>query len=146
MEKNECYVCLEECQEEYSPCECKIPIHHKCFIALENVEQCTVCKDFYIFENIEIMQETPEQVVIVQKKTKKHTFCTILFSLCIMFVMWYFAGVFGKAVWVILGGTLKHNTYEFWNEEQVLSSIITILCLIIFYYICRKKPSTSTSV
>lgn len=67
MEINKCYVCLEECQGEQSPCECKTPIHHKCFVNLGDLEQCTICKKQYV--TTQVIEEPQEHIIVVRKKT-----------------------------------------------------------------------------
>ena len=146
MEINNCYVCLEECQEEFSPCECKIPIHHKCFIELTNLQECTVCKEAYIFEDIEIVHEPQEHIIVIKKKSVSSTIFPIILGILTLCGIWYFAGMFGKALWVIMGGKLTYNTYEFWNNEHAISACVTMFCSLIFYVIwCRKKRSLTTA-
>lgn len=138
MEINKCYVCLEECQGEQSPCECKTPIHHKCFVNLGDLEQCTICKKQYV--TTQVIEEPQEHIIVVRKKPQ--TLTSAILIILMLFASWYFAGILGKAIWVIIGGTLKNNTYEFWNEEHTLASFGTIFFFMIIYCIsCRKKQS-----
>jgi len=138
-------VCLEECQEEYSPCECKIPIHHKCFVELTNLQNCTVCKEIYIFEDIEIIHEPQEHIIVLQKKTTKGILFPFLVGILLLFVSWYFSGLVGKAIWVISGGKLIDNVYEFWNKEHAIASSIMMFCFMTFYVLrcCNKRSSVA---
>ena len=46
MSSNECYVCLEE-TEEQSPCACKLPLHASCFFEMQHkmhASSCTICQ------------------------------------------------------------------------------------------------------
>ena len=140
MEINKCYVCLEECQDEQSPCECRTPIHHKCFVNLGDLEQCTICKKQYV--TTQVIEEPQEHILVVRKKPK--TLTSVILIILMLFASWYFAGVWGKFIWVITGGTLKNNTYEFWNEEHTLASFGTIFFFMVIAS-CRKKRSISAT-
>ena len=51
----ECYICLENCNSEVSPCDCKVPVHLLClntYYQLSGRENCSICDEkIIIFKN-----------------------------------------------------------------------------------------------
>lgn len=117
----QCYVCLEACIGEHSPCVCGAPVHHQCFVTMDNLNTCTICREPYIFQPchlVEKPQEKPPSVVVRRDKyTAAHPISVLLFYS----VIWYVMGVAGKLVWLFSGGKLQHHVLAFWNVEHIVA-------------------------
>jgi len=134
---------LESCPDEQSPCQCKSPIHYKCFAELTDEKHCTICREAYIFEDFEVIQEQKQETIVITKNKISSSLCPLCpltGLIIILFGCWYIAGLIGKILWILVDGKLIYNIYEFWNWEHLIGSLVTIcLCTIIYYIFPRKN-------
>jgi len=144
----DCYICLESCPDEQSPCQCKSPIHYKCFAELTDENKCTICREAYIFEDFEVIQEQKQETIVITKNKISSSLCPLTGLIFILFGGWYVAGLMGKIIWILVGGKLTYNIYEFWNwEHLVWSIVITSLGTFICYMFNKNKlPIIRTTV
>lgn len=142
----DCYICLEACPDEHSPCQCKSPIHYKCFAELTDEKHCTICREAYIFENFEVIQEQKLETIVLAKNKKNSTLYPIMGLILILFGGWYVAGFIGKGLWIFAGGTLLYNIYEFWNWEHFVGSLVsTCLYTVLYGFTTVKNARKSTT-
>ena len=117
----QCYVCLEACVGEQSPCVCSAPVHHRCFATLENVKSCTICREPYIFEPCHLVEKPQATPPVIVARRDKYTAAHPISVLLFYFVIWYTLGLTGKAMWLFSGGQLHQNILSFWNMEHVVA-------------------------
>jgi hypothetical protein len=150
MIDHQCYICLEACINEQSPCQCQAPIHHACFVGLPNREECTICREPYVYEPFEIITEVPEETVLLVRPSKLASSSPLLGLFLTVLGLWYLFGVVGKVSWLLVGGALTHDILEFWNLEQVNASIFTFLTGLVLFCLqkclrkCLRKLETTS--
>lgn len=142
---HQCYICLEACPDEQSPCQCQAPIHHACFVELPNREECTICREAYVYEPFELRTDAQEETVLLVQPPKLASSSPLLGLILMVLGLWYFLGVVGKASWLVVGGTLTHNIWEFWNWEQINGSIFIGVVSLILHCLrkCLRNLSSS---
>ncbi len=141
MTDTRCYVCLEKCVGERSPCVCGAPVHYRCFTALENAHNCTICREPYVFESFRLFDnpQTKPSLVKPRRAPATHPTVVILFY----FAVWYCMGLVGKAVWLFSGGQLHYHVFAFWNMEHILAFMGTSLP---FLAVCMFRKSVNARV
>lgn len=98
MEKSQCYICLEHCVGEYSPCECNIPVHAEClerFMQSDGRIECSVCKSPLEVISFELdIEDMPD--VVLRPRIPRRRFGVYVCIAMYYFLLYCVTGWFGK--------------------------------------------------
>lgn len=134
MAKPTCYVCLESCENEFSPCECKIPVHAEClerFMCSDGRTECSVCKSPLEIEHFELdIDEMPDVILRPRVPRRRFGFHFCIAVYCIAtyyFALYCIAGWFGKLVHLLASETAFEFDADFWDMFTPLHAICAII-------------------
>jgi len=130
---NECYICLEQCQDT-SPCACETRVHTEClikFLTVSNNSICTICKTDYDLDS-PMFRQTPIQAKgcnYIQK-------CTMgLFYSACLFIAYVLSGLAGQFIGNWLGITSDDPIKTIWTPEHALATFSLVAFVGMVYLI-----------
>jgi hypothetical protein len=103
----ECFVCLEEANS-YSPCQCKLPLHHHCYLNLVeyNKSVCAICnEDMYYSLDSEDSEDKP-RISLVPCLWRTGNYDHWVFEL--FYILFYYSVIY-IIVSAIMFGTITIN-------------------------------------
>ena len=153
-----CYICMEPCPDEISPCKCQIPVHYTCLQQFrltafreENgnaVSHCTVCN--HNFVEVPFYSELRPPVVPLRRRRtptrSRGILARIWYSLMIMFMLAYVSKAFQ---YLMLGGKVSD---DFWYPTEtyfllyccIYGVFCMLLCLALGYNVASMSPAPSS--
>lgn len=137
MERQTCYVCLEPCENEFSPCKCKMPVHAEClerFICSDGRTECSVCKSPLKIETFELDIVNMPEVVISNHSSRHWIFFLTIFVYYL--TIYCLTGWFGKFVHLVASETTLEFDADFWNIFSWMHFLyaLTVVSVIICMY------------
>ena len=137
MSKPTCYVCLEVCEDECSPCECKMPVHTEClerFMCSDGRSTCSVCKSPLKIVSYELdIGDMPD--IILRPRVPRRRFGLHLCVVIFYFAAYCLAGWFGKLVHFVASEAMFEFDADFWNVFTPLHALCafivstTVVCI-----------------
>ena len=134
-----CYICQEECNDEMSPCKCKIPVHQHCMNEFRRVsensefrDKCSVCQGEYTTIPVQLTR-TIRISHVSSNPSSGHQEAKKMLKLLIMYVLY---GYIGKLIMFRYDNGLEIEGDEYWNPmnfEHVCYSIIVYSIINILY-------------
>ena len=116
-----CYICQEECNEELSPCKCKIPVHQECMNKFRRVAEnsefrnkCSVCNSEYITIPIRTSEDIPIRLNIPDSRATVSV-CRDSFRMLWFMALYILYGYIGKLLMYKYDGGVEIEDEEYWS-------------------------------
>lgn len=139
MAENECYVCMEPCGQERSPCECAIPVHAECltkFLDAGSSKHCSVCKSPLEIESFELDLENPLDVVLVREQ-KAYPWNVAICVFTYYFLLYSMLGYFGKLIHYVASERPIEFDETFFNmftlEHFIAAMLVTAMLACVYH-------------
>ena len=136
LEQVECYICLEPCTNEKSPCRCQIPVHYTCLskAIVQLSTQCTVCKsNIKLEESHTETEESPSTQAPSTPATKESISFLNMIGLVVIMMLsaWVLGGYLGNWVLTICGRD-TNTIWSFWSIQHFFGfSLILVFLLFV---------------
>ena len=138
----QCYVCLEACEGEHSPCECKIPVHAEClekYLCSDGRLSCSVCKSPLEYVDFEIdIENTPDVVIRTPNRQPPYVYLCVLIY---YFFIYCALGWIGKATAMLVSGSsldLDADFFDMCTSEHMTYAMLAFM-FIVCIYVCIIK-------
>ena len=129
-----CYICQEECNDEMSPCKCKIPVHQYCMNEFrrvaENTEfknKCSVCNSEYITIPIPSTYDNTPVRINIHTSTVSSSPCRESFKMIWLMGLYILYGYIGKLIMYKYDEGVKLEGKDYWSPLNAIHLCYAII-------------------